>query len=726
MKRSHFKKFLYFGIILFLFFPLINYSSILNQKSKHINTIKQLSDIPEVDISQLPQIDYESINNSWYDSKIEMLIITPDGNDGFANSVKPLMDWKNSKGVKTIIANDYYVNSSKYGGTGDNASLIRDMIKYYHRRENIQWVLLAGDAEDGLIPIREVLNNDTLIVGETEAFPDNTYKPTDFYYADLTGNWDSDGDGEYGESAENNDDGIDEISWIPEVYVGRLPADDTTELNNMVNKIIKYETNPTIGDWMNKMLLGGGISSFKSPDKKTTDEDEAKLTEYIWKHYTKSEMEFMHLYETTGAFTPETPPLPNQEAILTNTNFITNFNSNYSTVFFAGHGTPTVFESKSPGVVYDNSDASSALNINKPSLVYGDACSTSSYDENDNNIGETLIKHPDGGAIGYIGGLRVTWYFQDDPDLEYLNRGNAKLFWKEFFQKKKFQQGKALYDSKVAYLNSDIFKYSSYSITYEWERKNVLTYCLLGDPEVDIYTNKPGNLTNYFTENIYEGQIISMPIIDNYSRVVPYARVHLKSADGKYLTAYANEEGIVNVFLPNQVNETYNVTITGHNLLPSFFNFTTLLDNEKPEIIDDDITPIVHSVSDNVNITIKVNDDESGVEGVFVFFTNDNFQNYEIYKLSNETFEDKNTFVCTLNKLNPGEYSYLVVVRDRANNTDIFYQNSYKIIIPRPLMDYVLFITLILIIAIAGIAVFIIPSNIKKFEQTLKRIEEEI
>ncbi|GAH93296.1 unnamed protein product, partial [marine sediment metagenome] len=90
-------------------------------------------------------------------------------------------------------------------------------------------------------------------------------------------------------------------------------------------------------------------------------------------------------------------------------------------------------------------------------LVYLDACSMSSYDVNDGSIGETLIKRIDAGAIGVIGGLRVTWYFEDDENLEKLNRGNAKLFWEVFFEQKKFQQGRALYDSKVAYINSDYY-----------------------------------------------------------------------------------------------------------------------------------------------------------------------------------------------------------------------------------------------------------------------------
>jgi len=66
------------------------------------------------------------------------------------------------------------------------------MIKDYYEKENIQWVLLAGDAEDSLIPIREVYNPDVVVVGGGESEYsnwDDYYKPTDYYYADLTDSW---------------------------------------------------------------------------------------------------------------------------------------------------------------------------------------------------------------------------------------------------------------------------------------------------------------------------------------------------------------------------------------------------------------------------------------------------------------------------------------------------------------------------------------------------------
>ena len=720
MVRFSIKKFIYFSIIVLTLFPLIN----LNSRVSFINTgdnrtsekIRVSNGYLDVDLSIIPEIDYASLNDLWYNPKIEMLIITPNIT-GFIDAVKPLMDWKNEKGVKTIILSNF----SLYEGR-DDAEKIRNMIKWYYENENIQWVLLAGDAQIDLIPIREVYNPDVIVVPENSECCgfNNYYKPTDFYYADLTGTWDSDGNDIWGESSIYNDYGMDEISWTPDIYVGRFPASDAIELGEMVNKTLKYEKNPNIGNWMNKMLLAGAISSFYGyPD--TTDEDEARLTEYIWSNYVLDEMTFTHLHKTTGSFTPISPNPPNSEAVLDNNNFDTNFDSGYSTVMFAGHGDTTRMVSIGiSGSVYDTTDASTSGNINMPSLFYGDSCYSASYD-NDNNIGELLIKRPNAGAIGFIGALRASWYYQNDEELKYLNRANAKLFWKEFFEEKKYQQGRALYDSKVAYMNSDIFT-SFHTMRYEPERKNVLTYNLLGDPEVDIYTDKPLNVTNPFTEAIYEGQLVSITILNNQSKVVPYARVHFDTNNGKYHTVYADKNGIAKFRLPAQANETYYVTITGHNLIPSYFNFTTLPDNSTPQLLGFEYIPENPSTSKIITFNIEAHDNHSGMESAYIFLSKNNFTDYTYFGLSNSFEENSQTFSINADRLIPGEYSYLIVVRDYANNTNIYFDSTFEFIILTPMIDYVLLVSIVVIISIVGISVFIIYRGNQKLSRILKNV----
>ncbi len=720
MGRSISRKVIYLAFIMFLLFPFTSFNSLFFREYKlnyNICITALADDTPDVDMDELPDINYDILNELWYEPKIEMLIITPNGSQDFIDAVTPLMDWKNQKGVKTIILNNY----SLYGN-GDDAENIRNMIKYYYERENVQWVLLCGDTEPGLIPIREVYNPDVIDVGkgdhESPGFNDE-YKPTDFYYADLTGTWDDNKNNKWGESAVKTENNIkkDEIEWIPDVYVGRFPADDANELEIMVNKSLKYETDPMIGDWMNRMLLGGAISSL------TPLEDEAVLTTYIWSNYVMNEMNFTHLHRASSPYDPPVPPASYRQEFLTNNNFDTELNLGYSTAIIASHGIETDFQDRD-GVIYDINDAQTANNNNMPSLFYGDACTTSPYDI-DVSIGEVLIKRPDAGAIGYIGGMRVTWYYDGDDELAMLNRGNAKLFWEEFFEQKKFQQGKALYDSKVAYMESDHFTEGWGSLDQEWERKNILSYNLLGDPEVDIYTNKPLNATNPFTENIYEGQLIKAIIRDNNGSLVPYARVHMRTNDGKYRTVYANIQGELNFRIPAQANENYNVTITGHNLIPTYFNFTTLPDSIAPEFLDDKTTPKDPTVSDNILFDAEVIDLQSGVQSVYLLHSkNDDFDNYKYYEMSNSFKDDIEDYKCTIDKLKPGDYYFLLLARDWANNIEILDDHSFKISIPVPIMDYILIITSLMIVGVVGISALVIYKKNKEYFQLLKRFEE--
>jgi len=689
----------------------IEFSGPIANNKNHLNQLKTANNVPEIDLSQLPEIDYETLNATWYDKKIEMLIIIND--TSFLDAVTPLMEWKNEKGVKTIILSNY----SDYEGR-DKAEQIRNMIKEYYEKENIQWVLLAGDAEENLIPIRNVYNPDVVEVGSQTEYShwDDNFKPTDFYYADLTGSWNDNNNSRWGESSEHTGN-IDEISWVPEVYVGRLPADNIVELSNMVNKTLKYETDPFLGDWMNRMLLAGGFSSFSPP------EDEARLTEFIWQNYTVSEMNFTHLTKTTSNFTPSDPPPPNLLSSLNATSFINELNSGYSTIMFAGHADPTRLTDASGVSYYTYSYALSSSNVEMPSLIYVGACTTSSYDKGDNSIGEGLIKRPLAGAVGYIGAIRVSWYFDYDENLEKLNRGNAKLFWKEFFDEKKFQQGRALYDSKVTYMNSDYFIRGDASMVHEWQRKNILTYNLLGDPELDIYTDMPRSVPNHFTENLYEGQLVSLQVRDDLGSIVPRARINLRTTDGKYRTVYADKNGFVEFRLPIGANENYSTIITGHNIIPSYHNFTTLIDTDNPLVSDVNYAPINPTVSDNLMFSINASDNHSEIENVFLLISKNNFLNFSTHRLSNNFNENKWMFNITLNKMEPGKYSYIVIARDFTNKTTVYYQDNFNFAIPKPFADLVLVIASIMMVGLAGISSTIILVGFRNYKNDLRKLE---
>jgi len=660
----------------------------------------------------LPKINLQEIDDRYYNSGPEMLIVAPNDPD-FVEALEPLAKWKNEKGVKTLIVSNF----SLYKGV-DTAEKIRNMIKDYYSKGDLEWVLLAADAQDNLIPTRYVYNPDTIRYEQAESVGESHLKPTDYYYADLTGDWDEDGDGQYGESANDNDNGIDEISWIPEVYVGRLPASDATELEIMVNKTINYEKNPkkaNNSEWMNQMLFGAGISDQKT-DKDPDGEDEARLSHFIWENFFPSSMNSTHLTQTSDFYPAGVP----QE--LSHSSFTSEFNKGYSTVFAAGHGNYGLLNDKLE-TFFTNDDAKNAANQYMPSLFYADACTTAPFDLNryDNNLGENLIKVKDAGAIGYIGGLRVTWYFEDDLELEALNRGNARFFFKEFFQNEKYQQGKALYDSKVSYLQSEYFTNGGGSIVYDYERKNLLTYNLLGDPETDIYTNIPRKVENPFQEQYYAGGKINITVKDSLGNLVPYARINLQTNDEKFYTFYSDKEGYAETRLHYDANENYTATVSGHNLIPTQFTFTTVKENETPNISEFSWTPKDPKISENLCFNISVEDDITGVESAFVLISKDNFETFQYFTFTQNSQTDENDYSCLTDKFDSGQYSFVIVARDYANNVNMYFDDSFTFSIPISPMQIFLMIIGFSVIGMLGLSAFIVHKNLSIFEEFSKK-----
>lgn len=681
-------------------------------------------------------IDYESIeseianeldpydDSNWYTQKIEMIIITRDQPDEIAVMQK-LADWKTSKGVPTKIVNQ--TEFMTYSGR-DTQEKIRNCIKYYYNTYNIKWVLLAGDTN--LIPIRYVYNPDTVIVPDfNEEKMGETDKPTDYYYADLTGNWDNNNNGRFGESLVYAS--ADEIDWDPEVYVGRFPGINAAELDVMVTKTINYE-NATImlGNWMNRAIFAGAIQ--KNPTTSDTDgEEESFLMDRIIKESIKSTMDNVTLYESNYPYANT----PYYDYYLTWNSLNYWVNQGNSFVIMAGHGASTKFDRLSSGAdFFTTIDAQSLTNTGMPTLFYLDACSTNFFDDDYTlSLGEALMKRDNAGAIGYIGAMRLSWFYSDsdkdwiiesdsvDDDLQSLcemNRGMTRLFFIQMFQKGIYQQGKALFEMKRQYVNNWWWMTNNpYQLQYEmripgsspynihcieWERKNVLTYTLLGDPETDIYTEVPktflatGGQTGIFAREggYFEGEKINLVIQDQNQFPVKGALVCVKGEDGAYNYYTTGLGGNVQIQLPKAV-QTYNYTVTAHNMIPLTGSFSTKPDNIAPSLVSEpELTPNNPTVDINIRTKITAIDSESGMAKGYFVLSSDNFNTYTIITLMQKG--TPNVFEGTIPKLDYGEYKFITFIFDNANNCyHTIWDSTDRFSIPFPIIGG-------LIIGIAG------------------------
>ena len=93
----------------------------------------------------------------------------------------------------------------------------RCKIAYWHEYP-IRWFSSYGDTS--LIPQRLVWLPDTIIVPGSTEVGDQYFKPTDYYYADLEGNWNFYNTTIWGALHNTYNPSIeDEIGWTPQVYV---------------------------------------------------------------------------------------------------------------------------------------------------------------------------------------------------------------------------------------------------------------------------------------------------------------------------------------------------------------------------------------------------------------------------------------------------------------------------------------------------------------------------
>jgi len=648
-RRRSYRIIIFTLTLIFISSPLINISG---SQFTSISNVKAL-DSTQIDkiISELPRDEIIHNESDWLPNQYEMLIISPE-NSSFVEAAQVFADWKRQIGIPTLVV----ANWTDYPGI-DGPEKIRNAIISYYNLYPIKWVLLLGDTH--IIPIRYVWNPDSLLVGQSEPVGNNYEKPTDYYYAELTSNWDVDGDGKWGEhSAFNSTSYISELDYDPEVYLGRFPVDNISELHNVFNKTMDYEAGLYAGDWMNKYLALSGVSNYPAPDD-PDGEDEAILNQFIIDNFVNDSMDWTHMLDHTSFYTP----VDSENVIdLTKSVAIDAINNGSSIIVYAGHGSPTTFAASN---VLNIGDIPLLSNYNKLSFVFGDSCSSNSFDFE--SLGEEFIKQPNTGAIGYIGSMRLSWYLSNDTLLEQFNRGLTKLFFNEMFMNNNFQQGKALYESKKAYANSRWFQENLPDYEYfEMDRKSILSYMLLGDPSVHIYTDIAQSFSSLFPEDIivYEGGKYVIRLKSELGTLVPYAKLTLWSDDGYYRVFNADKEGYMDFTLPLG-NRSFNYSLSAHNMIYYSDKVDVEIDNKAPMIEDTKITPNKPKAADFINFNTTINDNGLGICYGYLILSTNEFNNYTYYPLVPK-FKDCEYEVEL--KLEDGDYQYGIVSFDYMNN----------------------------------------------------------
>ena len=467
-----------------------------------ISAIKPASLVDTVldDVAQKIISNYEEAKN-WYATEKEgilpsliydYVIITT---NTIKNGSFKLNDFKvHKEGIGhsvIIITEDEYGSLAGQPPNG-TAEKIRQWLKDNYQSMGIKYVLLIGDPapETGDVPMKMCWPRNH----------ESEYKesPTDYFYADLTGNWDLDGDLYFGEY--NDDRGIGGVDFDAEVYVGRIPVygSDYAILDNILQKLITYETE--VGDlsWRKKALLPEAMSNYANEDGIAwgrTDGAELAI-DMIGGYLYSAGFTSYTLYEKEGL-----NPCPYScSAPLTQSNLIDEWKNSYGLVCWWAHGNETVAGRKywafddGGGVpegyemswpLFFSSGDCPSLDDSKPSLVYQASC-LNGYPENSNNLGYALLK---GGAAATVSASRVSWYSVgwSDPISSLGDNASIGYYYMEKIVKNNDLCGKAIFLTKA-------------NMAWGFEAEswmNLFDFNLYGDPTLTLL--KPSGIEQSFT-----------------------------------------------------------------------------------------------------------------------------------------------------------------------------------------------------------------------------------
>ena len=344
------------------------------------------------------------------------LIVAP---DTYIATLAPLVDLKESQGFSVTVAG--------LSTTGASADAIKAYIQdaYDHWAIAPTYVLLVGDLENGA---------DTLpaFIG------DSSGRVTDLYYGTV--------------------DGAD---WVPDIFVGRLPARSTSQLTTMINNLIAYNNFSGAESWVKKAaLLASNDSTYWNIAEGTQDyviSNDTLPAGYTGTFPSNPQAGGDKLYaHTYGAGT---------------SNVVNALNNGRALVAYSGHGSQVSWG----GPALSQSNIRSLSNSGALSVVASFACLTGDFNVSE-SFAETWLLQANKGAVAFIGSSSSTYWGPDDimeramMDALYSGAPSANVV------------GSFKFAGLMA-VEEERFGTATAQSRYYWE-----SYNLFGDPSLEMLT----------------------------------------------------------------------------------------------------------------------------------------------------------------------------------------------------------------------------------------------
>lgn len=379
-----------------------------------------------------------------------------------------LVGWLKQKGmdagvvcVDDILSCDAIVGDT-VSALYDDAGKLRQYLQYAYRFGGTEYVLFGGD--NTVLPIRYGRSNGKNIFSMNY---ENLHIPSDFYFSELTSNWNQDGDEDYGEKEEITE-------YRSQLKVGRLLCNCAEEVDNYMDKLLRYEMKPGNGDedYLRRIF-------FTQADNMQVAQQAEMLASYI-----------SDVYPEQTIVSCGRGDEPTDTTDYTGADIVNMMKRRYGYVSWLNHGAPTALAIKnkkdefsyavtpvsgdvSADVVHESDNGLEKLdNKDYPMVAYTIACTTTPFDDFDEkyaghaNLGRSFTVGQDYGGPMYIGNTRVGL-----EDFTYLVQ-------QQFYFN--------IHESTVAEA-LNLAKYYDHKNRHH----NALVVNLIGIPDLYIWTEKP-------------------------------------------------------------------------------------------------------------------------------------------------------------------------------------------------------------------------------------------
>lgn len=267
----------------------------------------------------------------------------------FESTLQPFVEWKTQKGFEVIEA---YTNNPAVGHTNNS---IKSYLENLYNSATptdpaFSFVLLVGD------------------IAQIPSFPGTTGSHvTDFYYGEFTGD------------------------FLPDVYYGRFSANNIAELQPQIDKTLMYEQYfmPSTSFLEKSLLVAGNDANFGPVHGNGH-------INYLTDHYFNSNQNITALAYLYPA------------SVSASTQILQDFNNGTAIVNYTAHCNTSGWS----GPSFTTSHVSGLTNAGRYPVMIGNCCSSASFDVY-NSFAEAVLRAPESGAVGYIGGSNLTYWDED-------------------------------------------------------------------------------------------------------------------------------------------------------------------------------------------------------------------------------------------------------------------------------------------------------------------------